>query len=166
MQSKITRRQFISKVIQGCVGASFLSGSILSCAKIRNMRGKFNNIFMTDGKPLLVIVRGKNLRKMVDTGLNLLLESGGRQLSKSKLYIKPNATTNEPYPVTTDVHLLSALVGYFQEYGSSEISIGDNPSYRGIYIRRIFKDQKYFDLKKEYRVGVLPNDPGIGYSYR
>jgi len=168
MKSKITRREFISRTMWGSASASIFaaSGSMLSCSAPIKTSDSYRNILLSGDKPLLIILRGKNLDKMLEKGLKILLESGKNNIKKEKLFIKPNATCNEPYPVTTDPLLLSTLIRFFKEYGSKEITIGDNPSYRGILVKKIFKERNYYNLKKEYGVKVLPRDPGISFTYR
>jgi len=168
MKSKITRRDFISGLIRGSISAGLAaaSGSSLACRSSIKSVGDFDNIFKSGDNPLLIIIRGMNIDKIIEKGLSLLLESAQRKIKTDKLFIKPNATGNEPYPVTTDIALLRKTADFFRNYGMEKITVSDNPSYWGILTRKIFKDQGYFTLKKEAGVKVLPRDPGIGFTYR
>ena len=168
MKSKITRRDFFSRFIMGSISARMAaaSGSFSAGRPSAKSLDDFDNIFQSGDKPLLIIIRGTNLDKIIEKGLSLLLESARRNIKKNKLFIKPNATANEPYPVTTDVALLRKTIDFFKVYGFETITVSDNPSYRGILIKKIFKDQGYYTLEKEAGVKVLPKDPGIGFSYK
>jgi len=168
MNSKITRRDFISRFIMGSISASLAaaSGSFLACRTSIKSLGDFDNIFRSGDYPLLIIIRGTNLDKIIKKGISLLLESAQGNIKKDKLFLKPNATANEPYPVTTDIALLRKTTDFFRNYGFETITISDNPSYWGIITPKIFKDQGYFTLAKEAGVKVLPRDPGIGFTYR
>jgi uncharacterized protein (DUF362 family) len=60
---------------------------------------------------LLVAVEGTDVRAMLKAGLDRL-PLGENALQGKRVVIKPNATTAEPYPVTTDPVLLQAVVLY------------------------------------------------------
>jgi len=123
-----------------------------------------NNVFVQDGRPLLVSVEGNDVREMLAAGLNRLprLEEA---LKGKRVLIKPNATASEPYPVTTDVALLRAMVQYLKRAGASQITLCDSSSFAGLANDRVFTKLGYFSLAKEQSVSATVIDSQVGSDY-
>jgi len=163
MQTKITRRVFTSRMIRSYFFSSllFLSGSVLSYPKTFQVYDKYQNMFRHNGRPLLIVIRGNDLVELMTKGLSRLLKSSNIAPKKDKVFIQPNANSNEPYPVATDVQFLNASTNFLKDIGNNGILVGDNPFYKETYI---IKDQEHSNLKRE-NINVFTDDPGIGYSY-
>jgi len=101
---------------------------------------------------------------MLASGLNRLPQLEAALESKHVL-IKPNATASEPYPVTTDVALLRALVGYVKRAGAAQITICDSSSFAGFSNDRVFIKLGYFSLATEESVGAMAIDSQVGSEY-
>jgi uncharacterized protein (DUF362 family) len=123
-----------------------------------------NNVFLDNGRPLLISVEGNNVREMLAAGLNRLpqLEDA---LKGKRVLIKPNATASEPYPVTTDVALLRAIVQYVKQAGAAQITICDSSSFAGFANDRVFTKLGYFGLAKEESVRATVIDSQVGSEY-
>jgi uncharacterized protein (DUF362 family) len=103
---------------------------------------------------------------MVKAGMDLLLETADRPLPARNVFIKPNATWPEPYPVTTHVEILGEIVRFFYAPGERTISVGDNPSLRGIAVQTLFRRLGYMKLRDTWDVDILPRNPSHGSSFR
>jgi uncharacterized protein (DUF362 family) len=101
---------------------------------------------------------------LLAAGLNRLpqLEDA---LKGKRVLIKPNATASEPYPVTTDVALLQAIVQYVKRAGASQITICDSSSFAGFANDRVFTKLGYFSLAKEESVRATAIDSQVGSEY-
>ncbi|MCP2520535.1 hypothetical protein NLC82_05745 [Candidatus Aminicenantes bacterium AC-335-A11] len=69
--NKISRRDFLDYALKGSIA---LSSTILSSACIRegNPRRVSMNHFMSEGKPLLIMVEGENIKNMLSKGIQAL----------------------------------------------------------------------------------------------
>ncbi|HVO63837.1 MAG TPA: DUF362 domain-containing protein [Terriglobales bacterium] len=123
-----------------------------------------NNAFQRNGKPLLIAVEGTNVRAMLKAGLSRLplVENA---LQGKRVVIKPNATASEPYPVTTDLLLLQAVVQYVKRAGASQITICDSSSFASFANDRVFRKLGYFSLAKEESVRARVVDSQVGSEY-
>jgi uncharacterized protein (DUF362 family) len=84
-----------------------------------------SNVFTRNGKSLVAIVHGKNLRVMLQTGLSLL---GGIEKLKPQgrsILIKPNVLNDRPPPSTTSASVVEAVVEVFKPSGAKQVTVGD-----------------------------------------
>jgi uncharacterized protein (DUF362 family) len=127
-----------------------------------NPRRSSSNPFVKGGKSILVVVEGRNLKKMLEAGFRALPGFEDVLRAKKRIVLKPNATAPEPYPVTTDINLLRELVSKIKRCSSSQITICDSSSYAGLTAHRVFSKLGYFDLGREKRIKVYSIDPTKG----
>lgn len=161
------RRDFLETGLKSLAGFSafFSAGACLSRDPHRTLTQRIVNPFKSGEKPVLIIVRGKNAPSLVKKGMDLLFETADRPLPKKNVFIKPNATWSEPYPVTTHAEILEEIVRFFNASGESVITVGDNPSLRGIAVQTVFRKHGYSKLKDTWGVRILPRNPSLGFSY-
>jgi uncharacterized protein (DUF362 family) len=83
------------------------------------------NLFVADGKPLLVVVEGEDRGAMLRAGLEVL--GGLAPLARlgHKAYLRGNYVAAQPYPVTTDPELIVAVANELTRAGVSEPSLFD-----------------------------------------
>jgi uncharacterized protein (DUF362 family) len=123
-----------------------------------------SNLFLHNSRPLLVTVEGDDVSEMVIAGLDRLPQLG-EALRGQRILIKPNATSSEPYPVTSDAALLRAIVQYVKRAGASQITICDSSSFAGFANNRVFQKLGYFSLAKEQSVRAAVIDSQVGSEY-
>jgi uncharacterized protein (DUF362 family) len=82
------------------------------------------NLFMEGEKPLLVVVEGTDLSKMLEAGLDAL-GGLGRLVEGKKLVLKPNVVASQPPPVTTDVEMTRMLAEFARRDGAGSITVCD-----------------------------------------
>jgi len=123
-----------------------------------------NNLFLHNGRPLVVAVEGNDVWQMLAAGLNRLPQLREALYGK-RVLIKPNATASEPYPVTTDVALLRAIVQYMKRAGAAHITVSDSSSFAGFANDRVFRKLGYFSLAKEESVSAAAIDSQDGSDY-
>ncbi len=160
------RREFLEKALRLGAGVFISSCPHIACGRDDFHREDAARFFPRSVRPLFVVLRGPRPEKLLPRGLGAVLETAGTGRSRRNLFIKPNATANEPYPVTTDPSVLSAMIEFFRKMGFDRFTIADNPSYRGMMVRKIFRDRGYFRLGEIAGVRVLPGDPArtMGYA--
>jgi uncharacterized protein (DUF362 family) len=85
-----------------------------------------SNVFTRNGKSLVVMVHGKNLRAMLQTGLGLL--GGIEQLNPQgkSVLIKPNVLNDRPPPSTTNAAVVEAAADIFQQSRVKRVMVGDS----------------------------------------
>jgi uncharacterized protein (DUF362 family) len=159
-RDKITRREFLDYFSKYSIVLATISRNIFSTSWFtqKKPRRGVGNFFFSEGKPLLIIVEGKDIKKMMAKGIEALV--GFKELVKSKnIVIKPNVTWSQPYPVTTDPALLEEIVIQAKTRNCGEITICDSPSSTGLHAHYIFSSLRYFELRKKQKVRVKCIDP-------
>lgn len=120
--------------------------------------------FCRNGKPVLVAVEGDAVSQMIVSGFSKLPELQ-EVLKGKRVLIKPNATASEPYPVTTDVELLQAVVKYAKRAGAAQITICDSPAFAGLANNRVFSKLGYYSLARQESVRAVVIDSQVGSEY-
>lgn len=121
--------------------------------------------FVQKGKPLLVIVEGRDLKKMLEAGFNALLGFETALKNKKNIVLKPNATASEAYPVTTDPHFLRELILKIKPLSKGRITLLDSSSYAGFTAHRVFSKLGYFNIGREQGIRALSIDPTLGSNF-
>jgi len=105
-ESGFSRRDFIKKTSYGVAGAfayqfsSFNSGNAFA-EEIISPRKGLGNLYLKEGKPLLVVSEGKDRAERFKKALDKI--GGLEKLVKGKTVIlKPNAVAPTPFPVCTE----------------------------------------------------------------
>jgi uncharacterized protein (DUF362 family) len=121
-----TRRSFLQAAAVAGAGA-VLTGSHAGCSAKTSPRSGLGNLFMENDKPVLVVVEGDNLQKMLEAGLNAL---GGLEklVPGKKVVLKPNVVASQPPPVTTDIELMVSLAKLTQTSGAKSVTVCDSNS--------------------------------------
>jgi len=125
--TRCTRRDFIRTTAIGAAGAAMVGPYAACSGAAAAPRTGMGNLFLENGKPLLVVVEGDDLGKMLTAGLDAL---GGLQnlVAKKKVVLKPNIVAAQPPPVTTDVGLLVAVARQVQQAGALAVTACDGNS--------------------------------------
>ncbi len=86
-------------------------------------RGRENQVIGPSGKPLLVIVEGRDIDAMVDAGLKAI--GGIRRIVGSNLSVllKPNTNQRDPFPSITDPRTIRAVARHCREAGAQQIIV-------------------------------------------
>jgi uncharacterized protein (DUF362 family) len=126
---KHSRRDFLKLMAAG--GAlSVSSGGLLKEALAQEgesaapPRAKPRKLFYEGEKPLLVVVEGKDVDKMLRKGIEAL---GGidKLVKGKKVLMKPNCVSVQAPPVTTGPDFILALGKLLMEAGGSHVTIND-----------------------------------------
>jgi uncharacterized protein (DUF362 family) len=115
-----------------------------------------HNPFIEDGKSLVAVVRDDgDVRKAVDSCLNLL---GGleRLVRKGdRVLVKPNLVVAAPPPVTTGVDLMRAVTEALYEADAEEVIIGES-SLWSTNTRRVMEQLRVVEVARDVGARVLP----------
>jgi uncharacterized protein (DUF362 family) len=130
--------------------------------KVGPRKGK-GNLFKEDGKPLLVVVEGKDVEKMLDKGLELL---GGidKIINKNDdIFLKPNYGSHRAYPTGSDPNFLVSIANRLKQTGSGNITICDSSD---AYVlnryndyQYVFKENNVFETGKKAGIEVICTHP-------
>jgi uncharacterized protein (DUF362 family) len=151
-ESGISRRDFIRTAAVGTAGAA-LAGSHLGCSTAaRAPRQGLGNLFMENEKPLLVVVEGDNLQKMLEAGLEAI---GGLEklVSGKSVVMKPNILNSQPPPVTTDVEIVLAVGQLARSAGASSLTACDACG-KGVQKAEKFRKLGYPPRLEEAGIGI------------
>lgn len=126
-QSACSRRNFIRTTALGAAGMA-LAGPLAACStKAVLPRAGMGNLFMDGAKPLLVVVEGADLSKMLEAGIGAI---GGLEklVAKKKVVLKPNVIAAQTFPVTTAIDTVLAIGRLAQRAGALSLTACDSNS--------------------------------------
>ncbi len=89
-------------------------------------RGHENRIIGNSGKPLLVIVEGRDIDAMVDAGLSAIGGLGRIIGNHRGVVLKPNTNQRDPFPSTTAPETLRAVARHCRMAGVQEIVVHED----------------------------------------
>lgn len=162
-ENHVSRRMFIGKAVKGAAAVSVIGGLSRCAPTPIPPRSNRANLFLENGKTLLVVVEGTNMKKMIEAGLDKI-GGLGRHSSAKHLTVKTNTDSADPYPVNIDLELAHPLVQCLQDFGVEGITFCDAPT-TGINKDRAFAGLGYFDLEKQKGVKVVAGDAGAKSQY-
>ncbi len=89
-------------------------------------RGRENRVLSASGKPILVIVEGRDIDAMVDAGLNAI-GGLGRVIGNNRLVIlKPNTNQRDPFPSITAPETIRAVARHCRAAGAERIIVHED----------------------------------------
>ena len=94
-----------------------------------NRRGGENRILGGSGKPLLVIVQGRDIDAMVDKGLAAIGGLGRVIGNARRVILKPNTNQRDPFPSITTPETLRAVARHCSLAGAREIVVHEDHKY-------------------------------------
>ena len=89
-------------------------------------RGRDNQVLGRSGKPLLVIIEGKNIDSMIDAGLKAI---GGLERiigDHQVVLLKPNTNQRDPFPSITAPETLRAVASHCRKSGVKHIIVHED----------------------------------------
>jgi uncharacterized protein (DUF362 family) len=89
-------------------------------------RGGENRIVGSSGKPLLVIVEGKEVDAMVDAGLQAIGGIGRVLGPHREVLLKPNTNQRDPFPSITDPATIRAVARHCRAAGAQRIAVHED----------------------------------------
>lgn len=156
-----SRRRFLWQAIKGSFafsilpyfsGKAFSEESILSASSPRKGLG---NMFLKEGKPVLLDISGADKFKRLEAGISKL-ENFYSLVKDRKVAIKPNTVAANPYPVCTDPEFVTHLCKILKDFSASEISIYDSSGRTASK----FSAMGFDDTAKKLGIKLIPDDPG------
>lgn len=162
LRDGVSRRHFLKTAAVGAAGAAL--GSHLGCSSGKNSsRQGLGNIFTEGQKPLVVVVEGTDLEKMLGAGLDAL--GGLKKLVANKsIVLKPNVVNDQPPPVTTDIEFLAAVARHAREAGAASMTTCDSNS-SGVSKAGKFEALEYPGRLKEEGIALDAVDFGDRRSF-
>ena len=89
-------------------------------------RGGENRVLGTNGKPLLVIVEGRDIDAMVDAGLEAIGGLGTIIGDHRNVLLKPNTNQRDPFPSITAPETLRAVARHCRSAGADHIVVHED----------------------------------------
>jgi uncharacterized protein (DUF362 family) len=121
------------------------------------------NLFTEDGKPLLIVIEGNDVDRMLEKGMEAL--GGLERLAAhgEAMYIKPNYGSHRDYPTGSDPHFLMSIARLWRRSGGASVTICDSSD---AYVLNRYDDHEYvfkvnrvFDLGNAADVEVICTHP-------
>jgi uncharacterized protein (DUF362 family) len=126
---ELKRRNFL--YLLGTLAAIGLTGAfdalkgLLRTPKGRREPRYRKNLFVADGKSLVAIVGGKNIKRMIKESVSLIGGFDKVGIKGKTILVKPNVVSERRNPTTTNPEVVKALVSILYEEGASEVFVGD-----------------------------------------
>ncbi len=117
------------------------------------------NLFLRNGRPLLVAVEGNDPGQMLAAGLSKL-PGLPEALRGKRVLVKPNATASQ-----LDLALLRAVVHYAKQAGAAQIIICDSSSFAALANDGVFRKLGYYSLAKGESIRAAAIDSQVGSEY-
>jgi len=138
------------------VGAyHFLTDRVPDGTLLFNPKPRIVNPWHSDGQALIArVTAGSDLRASVDKVITLLGGLGQAIGRGDKVLVKPNFNSPDPYPGSTDLVFLRAVVERLLEEGA-KVTIGESSG--GIWrpTRNVFRKLGVFDLARHLNVDLI-----------
>jgi uncharacterized protein (DUF362 family) len=125
---KVSRRNFLyaMAILSSAFTAGLGSiGAILKGTSGRRDPIRRENRYISDGKSLVAVVGGRDVKAMVAESVSLI---GGFEkigVSGKKVLVKPNVVNASKSPTTTNPAVVRAVVELLFEAGAAEVRVGD-----------------------------------------
>jgi uncharacterized protein (DUF362 family) len=121
-----SRRDFLKAVSAlAAYCAAPISKQALQKKSLQPRAGK-GNLFVEDGKPLLVVVSGNDARAMLAKGMQVIGGMGRIVKSGDSTFIKPNYGSHRAFPTGSDPYCLIAISDYLKAGGAGKVTICDS----------------------------------------
>lgn len=171
MDTSLTRRQFLETTASGALATAAtttipLSIDLLAQGGLPGPRRRQVKPLLRNGKPLIVVVEGENPETMLAAGLDAIGGLGWLVHKGAPVVLKPNMVSAQPYPVTTDVITVFALVGHLRKAGCGDVTVCDSPTQGGARKDEGFEKNGYFERGKATGVTVVAIDNRTDADYR
>lgn len=126
---ELKRRNFL--YLLGTLAAIGLTGAFDALkGLIRSPKGMHEpryrkNLFVENGKSLVAVVGGKDIKRMIKESVSLIGGFDKVGIKGKTVLVKPNVVSGRKNPTTTNPDVVKALVSILYEEGASEVFVGD-----------------------------------------
>ena len=89
-------------------------------------RGQYNRVLGRSGKPLLVVIEGRDIEAMIDAGLRAI---GGLERvigDHREILLKPNTNQRDPFPSITAPETLRAVASHCRKAGGEHVIVHED----------------------------------------
>ncbi len=130
-KNHLNRREFLkisgltlaSGGFTGLNAASFLKEKMSD-----KIRQRVKNPFTKNGKPIVVVVEGNDIDKMLKKGFEKLGDLKKLTGTNEEIILKPNYVSPERYPVVTGTDTICSMIDIIRQTGSYKLTVADGSS--------------------------------------
>jgi uncharacterized protein (DUF362 family) len=127
---ELNRRNFfyLSGILASAIG---LAGSwdavkgLLKTSKERREPRHKENPFVADGKSLVAVVGGRDIKRMIKDSVSLIGGFDKLNVQRKTILLKPNIVSGRKSPTTTNPEVVKAMASILYEEGAKEVIVGD-----------------------------------------
>ena len=119
---------------------------------------RHSNPWRKDGKAIVAKVKaGEDLRASIEGAISLLGDIGQVVHSGDKVMVKPNFNSPDPFPASTDLTFLSAVIELLKGTGA-RVAIGESAGGMWRPTRTVYRKLGLYDFARELGVGLIAFD--------
>lgn len=125
-------------------------------------RHRPDNVYTRDGKALVsrVSTADRDLKEAVKEAIDLI---GGVRKAlnpKDRVLLKANFNSDDPYPASTDLGFLAAVVELLREEGITNLTLGERSGWPWMPTARVLEEMGVLQVAKELDLPILDFDAG------
>jgi len=108
------------------IGGRFGGVKVLMKATVKEQMPRHTeNLFRTNGKSLVSIAHGKDVKTLVRDAVTAIGGLGRMEIKRKTVLVKPNVLSGRKKPTTTNPDVVRETVKLLYEHGASKVFVGD-----------------------------------------
>jgi uncharacterized protein (DUF362 family) len=125
-------------------------------------RHRPDNVYTRDGKALVSIVAtaDRDLKEAVKEAVDLIGGVHKALNPKDRVLLKANFNSDDPYPASTDLGFLAAVVELLREEGITNLTLGERSGWPWMPTATVLEEMGVFQAAKELDLPILDFDAG------
>lgn len=125
-------------------------------------RHRPHNMYVRDGKAQVSIVSTEehDLKETVRKGLDLIGGVHRTLNTEDRVLLKANFNSDDPFPASTDLAFLTAVVELLREEGITNLTMGERSGWPWMPTARVLEEMGVFQKARELDLPVIDFDAG------
>lgn len=130
--------------------------------EVNDWRHRPQNVYAEDGLALVSRVSAGEMDLKAALGKAVNLIGGVRRALDpgDRVLLKANFNSDDPYPASSDLRFLAAVVELLREEGITDLTLGERAGWPWMPTSRVLKEMGVFEFAEEMQLPVLDFDSG------
>ncbi len=125
-------------------------------------RHRPDNMYVRDGKAQVSIISTEehDLKEAVKKGLDLIGGVHKALNPEDRVLLKANFNSDDPFPASTDLAFLAAVVELLREEGITNLTMGERSGWPWMPTARVLEEMEVFQKARELDLPIIDFDAG------